>query len=190
MSFELEVTSWVFESGHRIRLDLAGTDWPNAWAPPEPVTLSIERASSAIVLPVVDGPPPLAKTPNLPASRRPQKWDADGATWSVEHDLPRRETRARFGYGSAGDADDVAPKMRDRVDGEVGVAIDDPGRAWVDATSSYLLVWPEVAVSAEARARVHADADAYHLLLEIRATEDGTVRWSRRFERRFARRLQ
>jgi uncharacterized protein len=190
VSFELEVTSWVFEPGHRVRLDLAGTDWPNAWAPPEPVSLSIERAGSAIILPIVDGPSPIAERPNLPASRRPQRWDADGVTWALEHDVPRRETRARFGYGSASEADEVAPQMRDRVDGEVGVAIDDPGRAWVDAASSYTLVWPEVTVSAEARARVDSDADAYHLRLEVETTEDGAVHWSRRFERRFPRRLQ
>jgi predicted acyl esterase len=190
ISLELEVTSWVFERGHRIRLDIAGTDWPNAWAPPEPLTLSIERAGSAILLPVVQGPPPIEERPNLPASRRPQKWDADGVTWSVERDVPRRETRARFGYGSASEADEVAPRMQDRVDGEVGVAIEDPGRAWVDATSIYTLVWPEVTVAAEARAHVDSDAEAYRLRLEVQTIEDGTVRWSRRFERRFPRRLQ
>ena len=190
VSFELEVTSWVFEPGHRVRLDLAGTDWPNAWAPPEPVTLSIERADSAIVLPVVDGTSPIRDRPDLPASRRPQKWDAEGVTWAVENDVPRRVTRVRFGYGSAADADEVAPEMRDRVDGEVGVTIDDPGRAWVEASSSYMLAWPEVTVSAGARARVDSDAKAYHLRLEVETIEDGRVRWSRRFERRFPRQLQ
>jgi hypothetical protein len=80
--------------------------------------------------------------------------------------------------------------MRDRVDGEVGVALDDPGRAWVDATSGYTLVWPEVTVSAQARARVDSDADAYHLHLVVEATEDGAARWSRTFDRRFPRNLQ
>ena len=27
---ELEATSWIFEPGHTIRLDLAGADWPNS----------------------------------------------------------------------------------------------------------------------------------------------------------------
>ncbi len=34
VTFDLEAASWTFEAGHRIRLDLAGTDWPNAWTPP------------------------------------------------------------------------------------------------------------------------------------------------------------
>jgi putative CocE/NonD family hydrolase len=190
VSFELEVTSWVFEPGHGVRLDVAGTDWPNCWPPPEPVTLTIDRSASAIVLPVVNGPSPISERPTLPAPRRPQTWDTDGVTWLIEHDVSRRQTRARVGYGSERPGDEVAPQMRDRVDGEVGVAIDDPGRAWVDATSSYSLAWPEVTVAARARARVDSDAEAYHLRLEVETIEDGRVRWSRRFERRFPRQLQ
>ena len=190
VALELEVTSWIFEPGHRVRLDLAGTDWPNAWPPPAPLTLSIDRTASALVLPVLEGPSPVSGRPSLPPARRPQAWDTEGVTWTVEHDVARRETRARVGYGSRSDADEVAPEMTDRVDGEVGVSLDDPGRAWVDATSSTTVTWPEVAISATAHTRIDSDADAYHLTLDVETTEDGTVRWSRRFERRYPRALQ
>ena len=56
----LEVTSWTFDAGHRIRLDLAGSDWPNAWSPPEPLSLAIDRESAVLTLPVMDGPSPVA----------------------------------------------------------------------------------------------------------------------------------
>jgi uncharacterized protein len=190
VAFELEVTSWVFEPGHRVRLDIAGTDWPNCWPPPAPVTLSIERSASALVLPVVDGPPPISERPNLPTPRRPQVWDTDGVTWVVEQDVAQRGTRARLAYGGEKHADEVAPEMRDRSDGEVGVALDDPGTAWVEATTHYTLEWPEATVSTRARARIDSDAEAYRLNLEVEATEGGAVRWSRRFERRFPRNLQ
>jgi uncharacterized protein len=29
VELELDATSWVFPAGHRLRLSLAGTDWPN-----------------------------------------------------------------------------------------------------------------------------------------------------------------
>ena len=57
-TLELEAASWTFEAGHRIRLDLAGTDWPNVWSPPEPVTLTIDRSATTLTLPVLDGPSP------------------------------------------------------------------------------------------------------------------------------------
>jgi hypothetical protein len=190
VSFELEATSWVFEPGHRIRLDLAGTDWPNCWPPPAPVTLTIERDGSSIALPVVDGPSPIAEPPKLPAPRRPQTWNTDDVTWSIEQDVVRKQTRAVVAYATRSDADEVAPSIVERNGGVVGVATDDPGRSWVDASSSYELSWLETTVSTAVRSRIESDADAYRVLLEIDASENGEVRWSRRFDRRFPRNLQ
>ena len=42
VTIELDVTSWTFEAGHRLRLDLAGADWPNVWPPPQAVSLTID----------------------------------------------------------------------------------------------------------------------------------------------------
>jgi hypothetical protein len=190
VAFELDVTSWVFEPGHHARVDLAGTDWPNCWPPPAPLTLTIEREGSQIVLPVVDGPPPIAEHPDLPASRRPQRWDTDGVTWRIERDLIGNETRAVVGYHSRSEADEVAPAIAEHVGGVVGVSIDDPGRAWVSATARYELTWPGTVVAMEVRSRIESDAERYQVHLEIDAEEDGSVRWSRRFDRRFARDLQ
>lgn len=190
VALELEVTSWVFERGHRIRLDLAGTDWPNAWPPPAPVTLTIEREGSALVLPIVDGPASIAERPALPPPRQPQRWETDDVTWEVQHDVVRDETRAVVAYSTRSEADEVTPAIVERVGGVVGVSADDPGRAWVDASSSYVLAWPEATVSADVRSRIESDATEYRVHLEIDASENGEVRWSRRFDRRFPRALQ
>ena len=139
VTLELEVTSWVFEPGHRIRLDLAGTDWPNCWPPPTPVTLTIDRSRSSLVLPGVGSPAPIEEVPELPRPRRSQAWETDGVTSTVEHDLDRRETRALLRFGGATDADDVAPAIDQRYEGTVGVSIDDPGRAWVEAATTYTI---------------------------------------------------
>ena len=34
VELELDATSWVFPAGHRLRLSLAGSDWPNLVPPP------------------------------------------------------------------------------------------------------------------------------------------------------------
>ena len=47
VELELDATSWVFPAGHRLRLSLAGSDWPNLVPPPGPVTLTVERDGSA-----------------------------------------------------------------------------------------------------------------------------------------------
>ena len=55
VTLELEATAWIFEPGHRIRLDLAGSDWPNSWPPPEPVTLTVDTGSIRLALPTLHG---------------------------------------------------------------------------------------------------------------------------------------
>ena len=51
---ELEATSWVFARGHKIRLSIAGADWPNIWSPPHPFALSVDRSTVQLMLPTVD----------------------------------------------------------------------------------------------------------------------------------------
>ena len=68
VELELDATSWVFPAGHRLRLSLAGSDWPNIVPPPGPVTLTVERDGSALSLPVVEGPSP-CPPPDLPPPR-------------------------------------------------------------------------------------------------------------------------
>ena len=43
IELELELTSWIFEPGHRVRLALAGSDWPNTWPPPQAGSLGVAR---------------------------------------------------------------------------------------------------------------------------------------------------
>jgi hypothetical protein len=197
VSFELEVASWVFEPGHRIRLDLAGTDWPNAWPPPEPVTLTIERAGSALVLPTVDGPTPTPGTPVLPPPTReaaPLESSRGGemseVTWRIEHDVVAEETRAVTAYGGDTQADAGHPGTEERYEGTVGVSARDPGRAWVEARAVNTLHFPEATISGLARWTIRSDASAYHVEIDVDLREDGERRLSRRWERTIPRRLQ
>ncbi len=43
------------QPGHVLRLAVAGTDWPNCWPPPGPVTLDVDATSVRVEVPVVDG---------------------------------------------------------------------------------------------------------------------------------------
>ena len=197
VTVELEVTSWVFEKGHRIRLDLAGTDWPNAWAPPTPLTLSIERAGSGLILPTVPGPAPIAERPVLPPPSKPKdklespKGNVSSeVAWRIEQDILARETRAVTAYGGTTEAEDDRPRFTDRYEGTVTVSTADPGTARADGRSFYEIEWPEATVRTEVRQVMTSDAEAYHLKLELDTWENGEPRWSRRWDRRIPRNLQ
>ncbi len=194
---ELEVTSWVFEPGHRIRLDLAGSDWPNAWSPPAPVTLVVERASSALLLPVVDGPALIGERPVLPPATRPQervesaKGNAvDTLVWRIEHDVLGRRTQAVVETSGWTEAEGELPRFHEFYGGTVSVSTSDPGTARADSRASFTIQWPEGTVSSEVRQVVTSDAETYDLTIELDVSEGEEPMWSRRWERRIPRRLQ
>ena len=188
---ELEVTSWVFERGHRLRLDLAGTDWPNAWPPPEPVNLSVERDDGVFTLPRLEGPSPVHELPAFGAVGRPTTVDrreGEGKVdWLIEHDVLARETRATVGAGSDNAAYDDVPSFLDRYEGTVGVSTDDPGHAFARGVARFEIRFPEATVVSESRTELDSDRDAYTLRIELLVGEDGQERSTRRWERRIPR---
>ncbi len=192
VTVELKVTSWVLEAGHRIRLDLAGTDWPNAWPPPEPVMLAVQRPGSALLLPVVHGPPSVSSTPVLspPRARSARAPSEEGVTWRIEEDVLGRETRAVIESRGTGQPGDERPRSTERYAGEVAVSTEDPGKASAQGEAVFTIEWPEATVESRARHTVRSDAGAYHLELELEVSENGEVRWSRRWDRTIPRHFQ
>jgi hypothetical protein len=213
VDIELEATSWVFEPGHRVRLALAGADWPNTWPPPHGATLEIARSTVELELPAMDGaavasppvfqpaPPSAIESENeLPEDERLDDEHRDEQPHDeqppvirrIERDRVGRQTRVVTSYGSNYDARFDA-RIRERYDGVVGVAASNPGRAWVRASARYDIEWPETSVSTEAHLHVRSDADAYYIVIEVVAAEDGADgigHIERRFERTIPRRLQ
>jgi hypothetical protein len=203
------LTSWTFERGHRVRLDIAGTDWPNVWTPPEPVTLSIDPSDAVLVLPTLDGPTPVAERPTLspptPEARQeiyePRSPVAaptpsrgrerpDGIDWKVEHDvLEHRTTATSASWGTSAAEGDI-PETFERYGGIVSVSTTDPGDARVDARSVIRIAYPEATVESEARYSVVSDAKTYRVEIELEVGENGERRWSRRWERSIPRHLQ
>ncbi|MFO7572358.1 MAG: CocE/NonD family hydrolase [Gaiellaceae bacterium] len=192
VEIELEATSWTFERGHRLRLALAGSDWPNTWPPPHGGSLVVERGSVALALPVLEGPPvapPPRFSPAPPVDVDAPESDQPPAMLHVERD--DAETRIVTGYGSDYEGPFDA-KIEERYDGEVGVFVDDPGRAWARAASSYRIAWPEVTVKTEAHLHLRSDADTYDVVIDVVVEEEGggLGRVEQRYERRIPRRLQ
>ncbi len=198
---ELDATSWVFEAGHRIRLSLAGADWPNVWPPPRAGTLTFDRSGLELSLPVVDGDPPISEPPSFTPSPGKETHgpsltgEQPPLVWQIEHDVLGRERRAVVSHGSSYDGEEGA-RIDERYEGAVGVSTVDPGVAWARATSRYVIHWPEADCATEARLDVRSDADAYHVVVEVLAEEladdvtTGIGRRERRFERTIPRRLQ
>lgn len=94
---QLDHIAQSFPAGHRIRLAISTSYWPLAWAPPQPVQLTLYPATSHIELPVR---PPRAEDHNLPAlpeaeaapSPRSTTLERGEGNWIISRDLSRDES--------------------------------------------------------------------------------------------------
>jgi putative CocE/NonD family hydrolase len=192
LDIELEACSWTFEEGHRIRLDVASADWPNAWAPPGPGVLTIDRAAGLLELPVLTGPSPVRQVPSLIASNEPQRdlhKQGEEGWWRREITPAEGELRAVTGYGGDYPAG-VGPSFSERYEGVVGVSREDPGRAFADGEAGFEIRYPEATVGGSVQIKVRSDRDAYRVSIDLVTHDGGEERHRRGWERTIPRDLQ
>lgn len=184
VTVELEATSWTFDPGHRLRLAISGTDWPNTVAPPEPVTFALDLAASALHLPRVDGPSPSA-APSLVASTDEPNEPTD-VTWRVERDVLRRETSCVIDHGST--YDEAGVTCTEHYTGRVRVNTRSFAQQ-MQATAKFRLAWPDVTVTTEAELRIEATAKAFEVDLSLRCQDGDDVFAERHWQRAIPRDL-
>ncbi len=173
VTVELEAMAHQIQAGHTMRLVVAGSDWPNCWTVPEALTLGVDRASVSLVLPRLQ---PGGTLPEFGPGDGIRASSTEGVTddieWRTEHDVLRREVRARTRYGGPYDGNDGA-KIVDCYEGEVGVSTTDPGRAWAIGHTSFDITWPEGRCVTDARLELRSDRTHYAVDLRLTATLDG-----------------
>jgi hypothetical protein len=159
-------------------LAIAGTDWPNCWPPPGPVTLEIDHDAAVLTLPVVDG---LSQTAHaFTTGAGPSEEEGDGVVWQIEHDVLGRETRVGTRYGGTYEGDHGAT-ITDDYRGQIGVSTADPANAWARGTSSFEIRWPEATVRTEASLSVRSDAHRFEVEIVLTVHEDDREIASRRW---------
>ena len=161
----MSVTS-SFTPGTVVRLAIAGTDWPNCWPAPGPLTLSVDAASVEVDLPVVDGLP--ASIHAFAPGTGPSEHEADGVVWSFAHDVLARESTVVTRYGDTYTGRHGAT-VTDDYRGEVGISTRDPSIGWARGTSSYLIAWPEATVRTESTLEVTSDRERLVATIVMRA---------------------
>ena len=188
VTVEFEATTWTLVDGHRLRLAVAGTDWPNCWPPPGPLTLEVDLSQVALFVPVIDDAPD--STHSFGPGGGPSPDEADGVTWRVEHDVLARQTWVVTRYGDRYDGLHGATVAED-YRGELGVSTVDPALAHATGQARFELAWPGITATTEARLLVRSDHHTFHLNLELEAagtTGDGeSVTFSRSWEQTFPR---
>jgi predicted acyl esterase len=161
----LDACAYSFDPGQRLRLSIAGADWPNTVAPSEPVTLTVH--SGELVLPTWSGASPY-DAPDLRAGGDAAD-DGEGVLWRVERDVLRRETACVVDHGSTYEVPhhgEATEHYRGRV------AVDTQTfRQRADGDIRFRLAWPEATVETRSRLDLRVEAGEYDVTLELEAVE-------------------
>ncbi|MEU9015309.1 CocE/NonD family hydrolase [Streptomyces sp. NPDC048479] len=181
VTVELNATSWILEAGHRLRMSVAGTDWPNIAAPPEPCDLTLHASAGALHLPLVPGAAPPPASDGAAAADPVASADAAGVTWRIERDVLARTTTCAVGHGSTW-ATTEGTGCEDRYTGRVTVD-DRTFEQTVTAHSAFTVEWPEATVTATADLHLMARQDHYETKITVRAFDDGRQVFERHWRR-------
>jgi hypothetical protein len=168
VSLELEAMSFdaAGAAGHRLRLSVAGTDWPNTVAPPAPVTLTIVRSASRLELPVAGASVPATGLPLL----HPPAVEPSDVEWHVSRDVLRRRTVCADAHGS--DYDVPGGSVSERYTGEVSVdTVTFEQRAL--SSADFTVRWPEATVRARTEIALVAGPTTYDLRIDLQTWHDG-----------------
>ncbi len=197
VKLEFEATTWTLLPGHRIRLAIAGTDWPNCWPPALPFSLGVRRKSVRLVLWTAKSLP-AARDEFVPGSG-PSDHDADGVEWSYEYDVLGRETRVHTRYGGPYNGTH-GTEVVDSYEGSLGISTIDLSQAWAKGCSKFDMTFvvpseggaggdtTTTVCSTAATLHVRSDREWFHVDIALRAERDGALfaerTWTERFPRR------
>lgn len=163
---ELDACAYSFDAGQRLRLSLAGADWPNTAAPPEPVALTI--TGGELELPVWTGPSGF-ESPVL-APGRPSAEDPAGMTWAVERHVLSGTTSCRVDHGSTYGTP-YGGTATERYTGRVTVnSATFDQQATADCT--FTLRWPGAEVTTTATLDVVITADSFDVTTQLAAFDE------------------
>lgn len=179
---DLDACAYRFAAGHRMRLSIAGADWPNTAAPPTPVGVTVHEGD--LMLPRWQGDSPHSP-PRLAPSSAPAE-EAGEAVWRIERDVLRGTTSCITEVGSTWSAAYDATVSEHRS-----------GRVMVDTTTfeqsswakaTFAVSWPDLDVSTSATMDVTVTATTYDVAIDLVAHQGEDTVASRRWERSIARR--
>jgi hypothetical protein len=162
----LDACAYSWSPGQTLRVSIAGADWPNTIAPPEPVALTVHEA--VLTLPLLTGSFP---APTFGAGAEHSGESAEGVGWEIRHDVLARTTTA----GTRSDSRYPVPyegTAREFYGGEVAVDTRTFAQR-ADADTVYELSWPGIEITVRSTMTVDVTPTAYDVSIDTHATLDG-----------------
>jgi uncharacterized protein len=192
---QLRATAQSVPMGHRLRLAISPTYWPWAWPSPEPVRLTVSTAQSALELPVHHGQGDIEVTPFGAPEHAPPLPTAIVTTspsdWRITHDVVtgRHDLEIRMaplaGDSAAGRIRllDSGLEIEELQDDRYTILEHYPLSARVDCHRSCHMERGPWSAHVEVESSLTSDSDHFRLTHRLEATHQGTVVFSRSWDR-------
>jgi putative CocE/NonD family hydrolase len=177
LNIPMNPTGWVLKPGHRLRLAIAGSDFPNLWPTPEKATDRIYRGGkypSRIILPVVAAPkteaPRFAPPPRLNAVVRsygqpPQQ--------QVLYDQITGAVTVRNRASGTVILPDNRGQVRSDHSFRCTASALDPAQASIVGTHIFVLQREDGTFEVTAESTIRATATAFHITVNLTVTRNG-----------------
>jgi hypothetical protein len=189
----LDATAWVFAPGHRIRLDVSGSDWPNIWPSPYAAETTVRwgrTPRSRLILPTAppsrpeDGPD--MGNPGMPLDRYVMR--VPPAHFRLVRDpIDERSWVETVATESGSIPGEVDYSYEKRATFEASDR--DPAHAAIRTDHSMRIVRRGTTTVANAHGRLESTSDAFHLHCDVVVAVDGAERFRRSWFRSFPRNL-
>jgi len=189
----MDHVAYRFPKGHRIRVAISTAYWPLIWPSPEPVTLTLLTGKSELSLPVRPKkreqlrpfPEPVGAPP---ASLREVRAVSNSRT--IELDIATGEQVTRI-VDDFGEAENLSHGL---IAGSIAretyrIKPDDPLSAVAETHWTQTLRRADWSVRTEARCRLTADKDTFHVTGAVEAYENGRLIHEKKWDSKVKRQL-
>ncbi len=193
LDIQIDATGWIFRKGQRIRLNIAGADWPNVWPTPFPSKNHVHRGgahSSRLVLPVVP-----AKGSAAPPQFRPSTMSVSPHTaaaippvWQVVQDALSERVGVKI--GSKGNFRvDEKPVIDRESDLFTEVHPDDPANVVARGLHVSRIKRPAEVIEGCSEAIIRSTAAHFHVSIDLEVRVNNAPHFTKRWTESIPRRL-
>ena len=171
LKFELKSTAYIFEKGHRIRVNVTSSDFQNAWPAGKPAVNAVYRGarqSSHLTLPIVPEQNPKLPAPGFKPSPHPEPKleDVPRPEHTVTQDLVNLTTTSSFNSPSG-------TPVRGINRSSFTVSHRDPAEAVIRSSYEFPVPLLNSEVNVSAQSTLASDKAAYHHMVEVDITVNG-----------------
>ena len=171
LKFELKSTAYLFEKGHRIRVDVTSADFQNAWPTGKPAINAVYRDAqhpSQLMLPIVPQQNPALPAPVFKPSPHPDPKleDVPRPEHTVTQDLVNQTTTTSFASPSG-------TPVRGVNRSSFTVSQKDPADATIQSSYEFPVPLLGSDVNVSAQSTLASDKASYRHLVEIEITING-----------------